>query len=1377
MKNIFRTLAIVALGFFATSCVSADVEDVQVAGGEGVVNFTVSTPGATSRAIADGKSATQLTCGVYDAQWNYLTKVDGQFDGSSLTTTVSIRLVNKKVYNFVFWAQDPDADCYTLTLEGEPNVAVTYNGVANDESRDAFFGQLTNLEVNGTMNEKVELTRPFAQINFGTLDTELAKVAGFDITVPEAKTTVTTRAYNTLYLGNNQHGAVGGAQDVQVTFSDAALPNEDLYLLNDTAHTTPYDWLSMNYILVPESESSLSECTLVVKDNKGQSVEVKYPSAPVKRNWRTNLVGNLLTDQVVIEVEILPIPEGEYNNEGTFASQLAAGGSILLKSNVVLDDNAAGLVIDKDTEIDLNGYTIVHPDTEASRASSEKAAMFTVEGDANLTIKNGKLVIESTNGAVSGTGTSTGAGNVVVFNSTGNLKIDDVTVEGSKRGGWRAVEVFSGSAVISNSTFNCYYGSAVNSSNADVTLNDCDITVTGMYSAPYNSVCFSVMNGGKLTVNGGNYKMINNNTFATGDTHGGWLGIVMNSGGTLILNDGIFENVPAEGFNRNYERAIIEAENLDPATAKVVFAGGKYKPQYNKVVSGYGDKEYPVLVGADKLADTDSDGWYTLEDNKGYVVDGDEYLVSTGAGFAAAVVDAPATANISLTADVDLTGVEYTPRSFSKLVFEGNNHTISGVKVENANQAALFGKTWNFDIKNVTLANSTFVGQNIDGEDAAAGFIGFYQAYSAGSKITNCHIENCTIGSAKYVGGLVAYKDGSNYSVAIDNCSVKNSTIVSKYTEDAGANYKGHVGGLVGYHAGDTATTITNCVVANNTFDVLGPRCGLFMGTAQMNIAVSGSVSGNAGLAQLCGAINKITDWSNVSVVYKVTSVDELNSALAQVVAGNPATIELAAGTYDTQNFQAINKTLCLKGIEDGVKIYISQNNDVACTSLDQCTVTFENLTIETLGGNYKGFARMNGTYKNCTIVNNYFTCYGEHVFDNCTFNAPTLTGSFKNEHCMWTYGAEKVVFNNCVFNYSDRCVNVYVDNGGNAPGITSDVAFTNCKFNTENTGSEGAVEINSSPFTAGVTVALDGCTAPAYGEMVYVSPWDGTKGATATIIVDGKITVTPANINSTTFTKSGSYKLVGDFSDTEKKEVVITTAEGANVVIDAEGATLPKHFVVKLNKYANNNNDVKRANGRKGNYTLRKFNTEVLSVGVTGTTVAVTECTLEYLDFWGGNAAVAITDNTIDGKGVKHERIDGNLHNYGIYIALINYDLSIERNSVTNTLSHAIGINGLTSTFREYASYNAYSTISSFTGNTLTKIGAYDNNRVGFKCWDDVTYAPTAAATIDDLPEAGKNLILAVDADATNVFSKDAHSSNNAYKFDFFDCKYAPLQ
>ena len=249
-----------------------------------------------------------------------------------------------------------------------------------------------------------------------------------------------------------------------------------------------------------------------------------------------------------------------------------------------------------------------------------------------------------------------------------------------------------------------------------------------------------------------------------------------------------------------------------------------------------------------------------------YTVSNGVYNIYTAAGLAYAATNLYKTgATINIEKDIDMTGVEYTPVvGATLLTVDGKGHTISNLKMEGVTQAALFADTNNLYVKNLTIANSTFVGKNIDGEDSAAAFVGFVEKHSSTeSKIENCHVVNCTIGSAKYTGGLVGFKDGTG-SLTVKDCSVKNSTIVSKYTENNGVLYKGHCGGLVGYYANPLA--IDNCSVENNTFDVLGARCGLFIGSAQTDIQVSGSVKGNVGLSSLTGEINKITDWSNVNV-------------------------------------------------------------------------------------------------------------------------------------------------------------------------------------------------------------------------------------------------------------------------------------------------------------------------------------------------------------------------------------------------------------------------------------------------------------------------------------------------------------------------------
>ena len=218
---------------------------------------------------------------------------------------------------------------------------------------------------------------------------------------------------------------------------------------------------------------------------------------------------------------------------------------------------------------------------------------------------------------------------------------------------------------------------------------------------------------------------------------------------------------------------------------------------------------------------------------------------------------------LTFLADIDLEGREINPILKDGIVVKGNNKTISNFSITNKTQAALFGDTNNFNISDLTIAGATFSAKNVDGEDSAAAFIGFMEAHSAKDhKLTNCHVVGCNIGSAKYVGGLVAYKDGNTSAVEIINCSVTGSNIKSLYTEDNGVNYKGHCGGVIGYFA--TSTVITNCTVTGNTFEVQGPRCGAFIGSANCDIVVSGTCKENTGVAGVCGTINKITDWSNV---------------------------------------------------------------------------------------------------------------------------------------------------------------------------------------------------------------------------------------------------------------------------------------------------------------------------------------------------------------------------------------------------------------------------------------------------------------------------------------------------------------------------------
>ena len=430
-KSIFTLMSIVAL--FAASCTTDATSDVQMVGGEeAVVTFSVQTTGLGSRAvdINDGKKATELTYAIYDEAWNHLQTYEAEFENGSLVKELSLRLVKNKTYNFVFWAQNPNVTCYTMDFETagkKPSVSVNYDAlVANNDNYDAFFGQELALTVNGTVNKTVYLKRPFAQINFGTDDLQAAKELGFDLA--QAKVAVTTMTYSKFFLND---GAVDGATR-EVTFTEAAAIDKTAADKNlSTKSHGDYHWVSMNYILWPNpdvaadasKDLSLSKCEMTVAVTGQTSIKVEVPQAPARRNWRTNLVGSLLTEQGNIKVEIKPVPEDEYNvgyvvngnvatisnaeGFGRVAEQINAGDlssdmDIVLDGDIDLSDLAASArttVVSNWTPIgtsakpftgslDGNGYTIKNLTLVEAEAKEGKAYIGFFGYAKNATIKN-----------------------------------------------------------------------------------------------------------------------------------------------------------------------------------------------------------------------------------------------------------------------------------------------------------------------------------------------------------------------------------------------------------------------------------------------------------------------------------------------------------------------------------------------------------------------------------------------------------------------------------------------------------------------------------------------------------------------------------------------------------------------------------------------------------------------------------------------------------------------------------------------------------------------------------------------------------------------------------------------------------------------------
>lgn len=311
MKKVCFLL--LAIGVLLTAGCS-DVNDVDF-GQEAEICFSLNLESdMTTRAISDGTSVTQLMWGVFDENGNLLrTKVvDDDFRESLADNkyTMTLTLARGKSYQVAFWAQS--AACTAYEVSDDMKVTINYDGINNDESRDAFCATTGLFMVDDATTISVVLKRPFAQINVGAFayDMEYAKEMGFDVAKSAAKISSVANVLNIL------DGSVEGNVDVDYKTSD--IPTETLSVdVDGDGNKDSYIYLSMSYVLA-SAEGSSSEMAFTFSDQDGSSTYTfdGLGAVPIKRNYRTNIVGQVLLGSLKYDIKLDPLYDGETINSG-----------------------------------------------------------------------------------------------------------------------------------------------------------------------------------------------------------------------------------------------------------------------------------------------------------------------------------------------------------------------------------------------------------------------------------------------------------------------------------------------------------------------------------------------------------------------------------------------------------------------------------------------------------------------------------------------------------------------------------------------------------------------------------------------------------------------------------------------------------------------------------------------------------------------------------------------------------------------------------------------------------------------------------------------------------------------------------------------------
>ena len=721
-KNLFMSMLAMAGMLFATSCSQDELLNEPSTGDYVNAKFTIgTTDGIGTRAavnVGEGTTVNYVACAVYDAKGVEMDELRQYVPISEKKAEYSIRLVKGQEYRIAFFAYYGDdkgsSDYYDMTKL----TAITIKAAAsNIEYRDAFTNYV-NVTANESMTaieKDVTLYRPFAQLNLGSYaeDVEAARQAG--VVVTNSKITV-SNVYTTFNAYDNE---VAG-ETSEVTFLMNEIPGQDLSVDMDNNEDTPdetFKYLALNYLLVGDagSEKTLTDVTFEwqTADNKTNNPATVFKNIPVQRNYRTNIIGYLLT------------------NPAQF--------------NITIDEK-----FEKPDYIvasPWDGKEVSEPESTATEYLISSPAEWAWLKGKNLNGKNIKLTanIDFGGNEVKGlgfTGTFDGDGHIM-SNMTllcGGKYYSNGLFQGDASG-----EVTVKNVTIENAVAECsdegqgYVGTIFGDVQNNVTLENVHVNgadLCGVQSV--GGLVGFVASGKTLTLNNCSVSGSYIHNYAVDNESGFVAGLVGRPVGTVTTSNCEVNNTIVEGFYaaRRGETSIAAAVgNQTPAGVTVASDVTVKKVSMDDVV---------LISSAEQL---------------NQLTVSNKYVILT------ADIDFQ---GVAMTKPIEIRG---------NSTFDGQGHKISNVETAvQANYAtSLFrgdANSGNKVVKNLIIEKLT----TPSGKDFASAIWSDLQD-GANIEIDNVQINDATIQANGTIGGFVGFVGGSTTYVIIKNSSISNSTL------------------------------------------------------------------------------------------------------------------------------------------------------------------------------------------------------------------------------------------------------------------------------------------------------------------------------------------------------------------------------------------------------------------------------------------------------------------------------------------------------------------------------------------------------------------------------------------------------------------------
>ena len=305
MKRILLSAAAIAGLISAASCQQENLEPIAKAN---KVTYTVQVADAVAtKAIGDEIDAVNEL--VYEV---YRTKGEGvvtfsEVDDNLLyhntakiengVATLELEFVNDQNFTVLFWAHVAGNEVYDV--KDLTKVTITSPDVANNVNAQAFVGRDFVRDCVSDAKGKVTLHRPVSQLNIGTTK---ASLTGYPVpfqnpVVLNGSTVKVTGLATTFDIAKM---CATGELATEYTYTGQTIPAGDL-----TVAEVGYAYVAMNYIgFAPaEAEGATVTVSYVINTSEGD-IDNVIENVPVKPNYRTNIIGNLITSKSDYIVEL-----------------------------------------------------------------------------------------------------------------------------------------------------------------------------------------------------------------------------------------------------------------------------------------------------------------------------------------------------------------------------------------------------------------------------------------------------------------------------------------------------------------------------------------------------------------------------------------------------------------------------------------------------------------------------------------------------------------------------------------------------------------------------------------------------------------------------------------------------------------------------------------------------------------------------------------------------------------------------------------------------------------------------------------------------------------------------------------------------------------